>query len=188
MNILPHLWKWEGGIVYHDNEKQWTNMGIQYLTYASLAPRLLNISPSLDHFKKMKKYEAEKFVKYFWDKATYNNSIRNQDAANLMFQALWGSGAAGIKDMQEALNAAYRSGLKEDGIVGQLTVAAINSHTKAAEVLYRALEDRYRRLGQNPTYSRYLKGWLNRLSELKPFLMAGSVLIVAAAILMFSIR
>jgi lysozyme family protein len=163
-------------------------MGVQYNTYASLAPQLLGVTPSLDHFKKMKKSEVNKFIEYFWNKATNNNTIRNQESANLMFQALWGSGPTGIKDMQFAMNKAYNMNLTEDGIVGPKTVAAINSKTKSPEVLYKALEDRYKRLAASPTYAQYLRGWLNRLEDLRPFMFAGSALIVAAAILFFTLR
>jgi lysozyme family protein len=180
LNILPHVFKWEGGLVFHGNENQWTNKGIQYTTYKALAKQLLNIAPNEAHFKKLTDTEAGKFIQYYWNKATYNNAIPNQDAANLMFTALWGSGGEGVKDMQRALNAAYKSNLVIDGQTGPATVAAIRTNVKSPEVLYTALENRFKRLATNPTYSKYLKGWLNRLTELKPFLMGGLGLLAFA--------
>jgi lysozyme family protein len=117
-------------------------------------------------------------VEYFWNKATYNNAINDQAAANIMFLALWGSGSYGIRDMQKAI------GTTADGIVGPITVQKINANKKAAEILYQALDKRYRLLASvNPSvYSKYLKGWLNRLSELKPDKIAAISIGAIAAI------
>jgi lysozyme family protein len=153
-------------------------MGIQYSTYLSLAKKLLGITPSEVHFKAMTRAEAQKFIEYYWNIATNNNTINDQSAANLMFQAFWGSGNAGIKDMQRALNIAYNSNLNIDGDVGTLTVAAINRNKNAAQVLYAALETRYKLLAQKSEYSRYLNGWLNRLRTLKPTAVIGGTAIL----------
>lgn len=163
--ILGHTNKWEGGLVYHANEGQWTNRGIQWTTFKELAPRLINLpNPTIEDLKALTQAQWEAFVEYFWNKATYNNAIRDQAAANIMFLALWGSGVSGIRDMQKAI------GTTADGVVGPITVAKINANKKAAEILYNALDKRYRTLASvNPgVYSKYLKGWLNRLAELKP--------------------
>lgn len=178
LNILPHVFKWEGGLVFHDNENQFANMGIQYSTYLALCEKLLQRKPSLDHFKALKKYEAQKFIEYFWNRATYNNAIKNQDAANVMFQALWGSGPTGIKEMQKALNTAFKNSLAVDGITGPKTVAVINQNSKSSHVLFAALVDYYNRLGSKPEYSKYLRGWLNRLEELRPFMFTGAGMVV----------
>ncbi len=167
-NILNHVFSWEGGLVYHANEGQYTNMGIQYSTYVALCKKLLGINPNFEHFKKLTQAEVGKFIQYYWNQATYGNRITNQDAANLMFQAYWGSGNAGIEDMQEALNKSTGSQLVIDGNVGPSTVAVINKTKKAPQILYAALDARYRRLAQSNTYSKYLNGWLNRLAELTP--------------------
>lgn len=161
--ILPHVSKWEGGLVYFPTEGQYTNRGVQWTTFERLAPRLIGLTnPTVDDLKNMTESQWRAFVKYFWDKATYNNSINAQDSANLMFHALWGSGAYGIKDMQKALN------VSADGVVGPQTVAAVNNTPNAAEKLYTALENRYRRLAaQAPDkYAQFVKGWINRLKDL----------------------
>ena len=177
--ILAHTNKWEGGLVYHKNEGQWTNRGIQWTTFKELAPRLINLaSPTVEDLKALTQAQWEKFVEYFWNKATYNNAINDQAAANIMFLALWGSGSYGIRDMQKAI------GTTADGIVGPITVQKINANKKASEILYQALDKRYRLLASvNPSvYSKYLKGWLNRLSELKPDKIAAISIGAIAAI------
>lgn len=167
-NILNHVFTWEGGLVYHANEGQYTNMGIQYSTYLALCKKLLGNNPSFEHFKNLTKQEVAKFIQYYWNQATYNNSIKNQDSANLMFQAYWGSGTTGLKDMQTALNKSTGSQLVIDGAVGPATVAVINKTKNAPQILYAALDSRYRKLAQSSTYAKYLNGWLNRLQELTP--------------------
>jgi len=128
LSIYPHVFKWEGGLVFHQNEGQFTNMGIQYSTYQALCEKLLNRKPTMEHFKTMKKAEAEKFINHYWNLATFKNAIKSQEAANLMFQAYWGSGTVGIKEMQKALNAAFKTKLAIEGIVGPQTVGVINNN------------------------------------------------------------
>ena len=160
-NILNHVRQWEGGLVYFPNENQWTNKGIQWNTYKALAPKLLGIAnPTVEGLKKLTDSEQAIFIAYFWAKATKGNSIKDQAAANAFFQALWGSGTYGIKDLQKYL------GVTADGVVGNQTVAAANALTNKAG-LFDALEARYRKLAQSSVYAKYLNGWLNRLNDLR---------------------
>jgi len=160
-NILNHVDKWEGGWVYIPEEGQYTNRGIQFTTFKKLAPSILGIkNPTLEQLKNITQKQWEKFVQYFWNKATFNNAIKDQKAANVMFQALWGSGGYGVKEMQRALK------VSPDGVVGLQTVKAINSNRRAGDILFNALENYYRRLGTSSRYNRFVKGWLNRLNDL----------------------
>jgi hypothetical protein len=53
-NILKHVQKWEGGLVYFPEENQWTNRGVQWTTFQKLAPKLLGIeNPQIDDLKNM---------------------------------------------------------------------------------------------------------------------------------------
>jgi lysozyme family protein len=169
---LPSVKKWEGGLAYFKNEGQWTNRGVQYSTYLAIGP-LLKLSAPLNetNFKKMPLSDWEKFVEWYWNKATYNNSIKNGDSALMMFQAYWGSGGLGIKAMQRALNNNFKSNLAVDGGVGPATVGVINKFgTKVPLVLWAAIENFYKSLAAtNPAdYGGSLKGWLNRLADIKP--------------------
>jgi lysozyme family protein len=183
--ILPHVDKWEGGLVFIPEEGQYTNRGIQWTTFKALAPNLIGIrNPTLDDLKNLTQKQWEAFIKYYWDVATFKNSVTNQRAAELMFQAFWGSGATGIKEMQKALK------VTADGKTGPITVKAINTNPKAPEVLYNALESFYRRLAtQRPErYGRFLKGWLNRLSELKPDKAAAlGIILIGSVFLLYLI-
>lgn len=177
--ILNHVDKWEGGLVFIPEEKQWTNRGIQWTTFKALAPKLIGIqNPTINDLKKITQQQWEKFIEYFWNVATNNNQINNQRSAELMFQSFWGSGRTGIKVMQRAI------GVDADGQVGKITTSAINRNPKSPQILYQALEDFYKKLATDKPnrYGRFLKGWLNRLAELKPDKSAAIGIILAGSI------
>ena len=77
---------------------------------------------------------------------------------------VWASGVHGIKIPQRAL------GVVADGIVGPKTIAALNAQEPAAffarihDERIRFVEDIVRR---NPTQARFLKGWKNRINDIK---------------------
>ncbi len=76
INILPFVRKWEGGEVYFPTEKQWTNRGVQWNTYKQLAPKILGIqNPTVEGLRSMTESQGDKFVEYFWNKATNDNTI-----------------------------------------------------------------------------------------------------------------
>jgi lysozyme family protein len=160
-NILAHVKKWEGGLVFFEKENQYTNQGIQWTTYRALAPELLGIkNPTIEGLKNMSLAQAEKFIQYFWNKATFNNSITNQAAANAFFEMFWGGGVSGIKWLQRVI------GVNADGRVGPKTVAAANEFPSS--VLVDEVMKRYQFLADsNPTrYSFAIRGWRNRWIDL----------------------
>ena len=168
---IPSLKKFEGGLVFIKTENQWTNRGVQYTTYVALAKQLGLLEPlSLSRFKVMSVKDWEKFIKHYWDKATFQNAIVNEYAALMMFQAYWGSGNTGIAKMQAALNKAYGLNLATDGIVGIKTITAINSNSGAANTMWVALFDYYMALANDypAKYGAFKQGWANRLNWMKP--------------------
>lgn len=161
INILPFVRKWEGGEVYFPEENQWTNRGVQWNTYKQLAPKLLGIqNPTVSDLRNMSQEDGDKFIKYYWDKATFNNSIKNQAAANAFFEAYWGGGKSGLKWLQNKI------GVFPDGIVGKKTVAKANQYD--SEFILKEVLNRFNYLAtSNPNrYGRFLKGWTNRWNDL----------------------
>ena len=77
---------------------------------------------------------------------------------------MWGSGKWGIIIPQRLL------GVEADGVVGPLTIAAVNKQSpadlfariKAARITF--LNDIVK---NNPSQKIFLKGWINRLNDLK---------------------
>ena len=161
VNILPFVRKWEGGEVYFPTEGQWTNRGVQWTTYKALAPKLLGIpNPTVEGLRSMTEAQGDKFIEYFWNKATFNNSITNQATANAFFEMLWGGGYYGITWLQKKI------GVYPDGSVGPKTVAAANKfypETILNEVLKRF---NYLATANPAKYGEVIDGWRNRFNDL----------------------
>ena len=89
--------------------------------------------------------------------------------ANTLVDWVWGSGAWGIKIPQRLL------GIKEDGIVGYVTVNALNKAIKEDKTgfitkLYKARYDYINSIiRSNPKLAVFKTGWLNRMKDLEKF-------------------
>lgn len=104
------------------------------------------------------------FKKGFWDK-WQADSIESQAIANLVVDWTWGSGIWGIKYPQRVL------GVKDDGIVGAKTLAAINEYPDKEELfqkLWDKRESHFRSIAVGYK-KKFLNGWLNRLSAFRWF-------------------
>tara|TARA_R110000744_G_scaffold116111_2_gene217145 strand:- start:81 stop:725 length:645 start_codon:yes stop_codon:yes gene_type:complete len=159
--ILPFVRKWEGKEVYFATEGQWTNRGVQWTTYKALAPKLLGIpNPTVEGLLSMTESQGDKFIEYFWNKATFNNSITNQATANAFFEMLWGGGGSGIKWLQKKI------GVYPDGSVGPKTIEAANKFNP--ETILNEVLKRFNYLAKaNPAkYGGVIKGWINRYNDL----------------------
>ena len=100
---------------------------------------------------------------HYWDRWRADE-IRSQSVANILVDWVWGSGVNGIKIPQRVL------GVTQDGIVGPKTLAAVNAQDPRAffdrikverEAFLRRIVER------NPSQNRFIRGWLNRLNDLK---------------------
>lgn len=158
---MPFVRKWEGGEVYFPTEQQWTNRGVQWNTYKKLAPKLLGIqNPTVEGLRNMTESQGDKFIEYFWNEATNDNTIKNQATANAFFEMLWGGGKSGIKWMQRKI------GVFADGVVGPKTVSAANKFDP--KTLLNQVLERFNYLSEsNPSkYGQFIKGWTNRFNDL----------------------
>ena len=93
--------------------------------------------------------------------------INNQSIANLLVDWLWTSGKWGIIYPQQILN------VKPDGIVGKITLDAINNN-KEQKNLFNQLWNRRLKQFQDivkndPSQKKFLKGWTKRLQDLRYF-------------------
>src|SRR5690606_16601848 len=101
------------------------------------------------------------YKRRFWDRMQ-GDKIESQLIANILFDGFVNCGFNGIRIMQRLLH------LKDDGIVGPKTLAAING---ADEIL---LYNRYKleRINyyqdlaeKKPSLKVFLKGWMNRINS-----------------------
>ena len=119
----------------------------------------------------------------YWDKMKADR-IKNQSITNLCVNTVWGSGAGYIKTIQGVL------GVKQDGIVGNVTLNIINGYTPQKElfdklwkrrekyfndIVARSVAAYEKKIGRpatetekiRHTQKKYLNGWLNRLNSFK---------------------
>lgn len=158
-----------------------TMVGIILATYKTYCKDKGKPVPTIQDLKNMS-YEEwfDIFKTRFWDKMKADK-INNQSIANLCVNTIWGSGPAYIKTIQQVV------GVKADGIVGKITLAAINNADQKAlfeklwnrrkkffeDLVARSVREYEREHGRKAseqellrhTQKRFLKGWLNRLNS-----------------------
>lgn len=162
--LLPFLKKWEGGFVNDPNDLGGaTNMGVTFATYAIYCKKTGKPEPTVADLKKLKQSELKDILKtMYWD-VFKADAIDNQNVANICVDWLWMSGKTAIKRVQRLV------GVKDDGIVGPKTLAAINSRSPLP--LFGLIkEDRkeyYAEICEVRAANRkFLKGWMNRLNDM----------------------
>ena len=184
--LLPYILKWEGGFVNDPADRGGaTNKGVTIATW-----RRVGYDKDCDgdiDVQDLKLISADdvknKVLKpHYWDR-WQADKIESQKVANIIVDWVWGSGAHGILIPQRLL------GVKVDGIVGEKTLEVLNAQDpdKFFQAVFDArkkfLQDitagsirRYEaRVGRKATEAellkhtnkRFLKGWLNRLEDIK---------------------
>ena len=164
-NLAPWILKWEGGFVNDPLDKGGaTNKGVTIAVwkaqgYDKNGDKKIDVAD----LKLITVEDATNIMKKnYWDRWKADQ-IKNQAVANTLVDWVWGSGAWGIKIPQRIL------GVKDDGIVGDKTIEALNkqNQNKFLEKLYLA---RFNFLdgivASNPSQKRFIKGWKNRMNDL----------------------
>ncbi|NBW09822.1 MAG: hypothetical protein EBR82_17535 [Caulobacteraceae bacterium] len=166
---MKRVARWEGGYQAHKSDKGnynsrgelvGTNWGVAAFVYEAWIKR----PPSAEDMKNMKKEEAwQIFQTNFWDNML-GNAIEDQNIGNILFDGYVNHGRTGLRIMQRVL------GLKVDGVVGELTIAAINkANAKTLFLTYQqARVDFYKQIVRNkPSQQVFLEGWLRRIYSFK---------------------
>ena len=165
--LAPFILKWEGGFVNDpDDLGGATNMGTTIATWKNVGYdkdgdgdidvqdlRLLTKDDVINRVLKP----------HYWDRWKADK-IKSQSVANILVDWVWGSGVHGIKKPQDIL------GVTVDGIVGKETLSAVNSLDP--EYLWILIWKRrelflYEICEARPQNRKFLKGWLNRLNDMK---------------------
>ena len=182
--LAPYIKKGEGVFANAPADRGGaTNMGVTIATFEAYCRRKAYPRPTVERLKRLTEKEWLDILKtMFWDKWKAD-AIKSQKVANILVDWVWGSGSHGILIPQKLL------GVKVDGIVGEKTLEALNAQEpdKFFQVVFDArkkfLQDitagsirRYEaRIGRKATEAellkhtnkRFLKGWLNRLEDIK---------------------
>lgn len=136
-----------------------TNYGIAAKTYEAWIGR----PPTIADMKAITKTVALEIMKaWYWDKMKAS-AIHNQSVAEMIVDHAINAGPerAGIM-AQEVLNKTFGFKLKVDGIIGSLSLAAINSVDQ--EWFHQALKT-YRSNYYNSVGGEFLKTWTNRIKR-----------------------
>ncbi|ERJ90813.1 putative Peptidoglycan domain protein [Porphyromonas gingivalis W4087] len=182
--LAPYIKKWEGGFVHDPADAGGaTNMGVTIGTYEVYCRKKGYPRPTVDRLKGLKEKEWIDILEtLYWDRWQADR-IKSQKVANILVDWVWGSGKYGITIPQRLL------GVEQDGVVGEKTLKAINDADpdELFESIFNArrkfLEDitarsirRYEeRIGRKATEKellkhtnkRFLKGWMNRLEDIR---------------------
>lgn len=163
--LRPLILKYEGGFVNDPNDLGGaTNKGVTFATFKAYCKSHGLKSPTIQDLKNISDTAWNAIFKtMYWDKWKADE-IRNQSVANMLVDWYWCSGSYGIKIPQSVL------GLTVDGIVGEKTIAAVNS--KVPKYLFAKL--RQARLDfidrickSRPQNKKYRNGWIIRINGIK---------------------
>lgn len=158
--FVPFIKKWEGGWANDpDDAGGCTMMGVTIGTYRKYYG---NDKTCNDLRFITQKEWTNIFKKGYWDKMK-GDEIVSQAVAELCVDMAWGSGpTTSIKKIQRAL------GLKDDGIIGQKTLAALNGDARQTfDTLYVMRYNWFLAIAKRGNNKKFLKGWLRRLEDLK---------------------
>lgn len=163
--LAPYIKKWEGGFVNDPADRGGaTNKGVTIATFEAYCKAKSLPRPNVERLKRMTDGEWLDILKtMFWDR-WQADKIKSQKLANILVDWVWGSGVYGIKIPQRIL------GVKQDGIVGDETLKALNAQDpdKLFQVIYEARKKYLNDITTSrPINKRFLKGWLNRLEDIR---------------------
>lgn len=165
--LAPFILKWEGGFSNRkDDAGGPTNKGVTLTTWRSVGyDKDGDGDIDVDDLRLLTDDEVISRVlkPHYWDRWKADQ-ISSQSIADMVVDWTWMSGKNAIVSVQQLL------GVKVDGIVGPKTLAALNSRSplplfgeiKQARIAF------YKRLCvKRPSDKNNLKGWMNRLEDLK---------------------
>jgi lysozyme family protein len=164
--LLPYILSWEGGFVNDPHDKGGaTNKGVTIATWRKVGyDKDGDEDIDVDDLRLLTDNDVCRvLLDHYWNR-WQADKIKSQSVAEILVDWVWGSGSCGIKLPQELL------GVTIDGIVGPKTLAAVNARDPSE--LFDAIKAEreaylHRIVERDPTQEKYLRGWLNRLNDLR---------------------
>ena len=164
--LVPYIIKFEGGFVNDpDDLGGATNRGVCYRTYKLYCSRKKRPVPTIEDLKNITDDEIADILKsMYWD-ACRADKIESQSVANAIVDWAWNSGTVtASKEVQKVL------GVTADGIIGNITLAAINSRSPLP--LFGAIQEARKAYidkicVSRPANRKFMKGWFRRVESLK---------------------
>lgn len=163
--LVPHILRWEGGYVNDpDDLGGATNKGVCFRTYKLYRTRKRLPVPTIEDLKNISDEEFVAILKeMYWD-ACRADRIESQSVANAIVDWAWNSGTTtAAKEVQKVL------GVEADGIIGNITLAAINSLSPLplfGQIQQARIAYLQRICNARPANNKFMRGWLNRVNSL----------------------
>ena len=168
---ISYGWEYEIGISTDpDDLGGATNDGITFSFFTAHAKEDLKMEPTFDNFKNLPKEDIYKFYGAIWARLKLD-TITDPTVGYIVFDFALNSEFA-VKEIQKLLQR-YGAKLKDDNIIGLITVASINSAIKEKTAktvctdILQIREDYVRHIATLPKQDKYLPGWLNRINDLR---------------------
>lgn len=184
--LLPFILRWEGGFVNDPADAGGaTNKGVTIGTWRQVGyDKDGDGDIDVQDLKLLSNNDVRDRVlkPHYWNRWKADN-IQSQKIANILVDWVWGSGKHGIVIPQRLL------GVKDDGIVGEKTLSAVNfaDPDQLFDAIYKArvkffnditnssIATYEKKIGRKATESelmkytnkQFLKGWLNRLADIR---------------------
>lgn len=153
--------RWEGGYTDTlDDGYECTNSGITIATYQ----KVYGDDKDCSDLKKMTAQQRDYIYKtLYWDKIK-GDELNCQPIADLLYNWAVGSGVkSAVKHIQRLV------GVADDGIMGNITLSAVNDYKDPHRLFDMLWEDRYQFFQnlcrRNPQRTKFLRGWINRLKS-----------------------
>lgn len=167
---IPFTKEKEGGFVNDpDDAGGATNMGVTLNTYAAYCQKKGYAKPGVEQLKKLTGKQWQEIMRtMYWD-VVGGDDIQSQSVALAVYDWAVHSGpATAIKHVQRIL------GVKADGIVGPITLAAINS-VSPLPLFGQIQQARLKFLGslctsgdeQSINNRKFLNGWVRRVKSIQ---------------------
>lgn len=160
--LIPHILKWEGGFVNDPLDRGGaTNKGVTIATFRQYYGREASVSAlkNITHSQ-----WRHIFIDGYWN-PWRADEIKSQSIANIVVDWAWHSGTKNsIKRVQ------HLCGLKDDGIVGPMTMQALNAADPGDlfNKIHLARMNYFSSLVKNnPSQQKFLRGWQNRVNDIK---------------------
>ena len=164
--LIPHILKWEGGYVNDpDDLGGETNKGVTFKTYQHYCKVVGKVKPTIGDLQRLTDEEFEDILRTLYWNVCKADFIESQSVANMLVDWAWHSGnVTAIKRFQKVL------GVKEDGIIGKVTLAAANSRSPLplfGEFRQERIDYLNEIVKARPTNGKFLRGWMNRINGLQ---------------------
>lgn len=164
--LVPHILKWEGGWANDpDDLGGATNRGVTFKTYKLYRQQRGLAVPSIGDLRRLTDEEFTDILKMMYWNPCKGDFIVNQSVANAIVDWAWNSGVkTAVKEVQKIL------GVKVDGIIGSVTLAALNSRSPLplfGQIRKARIDYFHSIVEARPANGKFLRGWLNRVNDIQ---------------------